>query len=90
MAFADNYPNLFQLFAGYFHAYKNGPDEETLALYRADCSAGEITHTLDELTRLLADPASWVEGIGVEANRYYPTETESRAWLLKIRQGLHK
>jgi hypothetical protein len=88
MAFSDRYPRLFQFFAGYFHAYEDEPDEGTLALYRADCSAADIEGTLEELDLLLADPASWHEGIAVEANRYFATEAESRAWLLWLRKGL--
>ena len=82
------YPSLFTLFAGYFAAaLDESTEEETLATFRADCSASEVPQTLAELRLLLLDSASW-EWALAQANRYYPTLAEKKAWFAMIEHAL--
>lgn len=97
MNFTNDYPRLFQFFAGYFPDadLDDLTDEEVVRNYNSDCNNSERSKTelqqlKADLTRLMANIGHYWKEVGEEANRYFTGPDEARVWLDLIKTELEK
>lgn len=95
MNLREKYPNLFQLFVGYFADadFENLTDQEVILNYILDCNKSkksriELANTIEELDLAIVDiEKSWNE-VSFESNRYFENSSQVKVWLKMIKQGL--
>lgn len=97
MSFKENYPELFQFFAGYFpDADLEGlTDEEVVTNYITDCkksekSKKELEQSRRELEALMNDIESYWKEVSVESNRHFESPLVALEWLDTIKQKLNE
>ena len=95
MSIDNNFPNLWQLLAGYFYdsSFEKLNDKEIIALFRSHFDDPReldkrYSSVIQEIDQSILDIESHWQGISLDANRVFKNAEDAKAWLIQIQKWL--